>query len=189
MDQIHRMFVRPEGAHGELGADLMERHGGAMVLEAVARLGMKADDDVIEIGFGPGLALEALARVVTLGHLTGVDPSALMHRRAGARNVEAIRQGRLTLVKGLAGALPFADASFDAALAIDNLHFWPDRLAGLRELRRVLRIGAPFLCAFTPPSGAMSAGLTDLFMQAGWTDIALTESAAGFTIMGRNPSD
>lgn len=189
MDQIHRMFVRPEGAPGEAGADLMERHGSAMVLEAVARLGLKKDDDVIEIGFGPGLALEALARVVTHGQLTGVDPSALMHRRAGARNAQAIRQGRLTLVEGLAGALPFADARFDAALAIDNLHFWPDRLAGLRELRRVLRVGAPFLCAFTPPSGGTRAGLTDLFTQAGWTDVALTDSAAGFTVMARKPDD
>lgn len=186
---MHRMFVRPEGAPGELGAELMELHGGAMVLEAVARLGLKADDDVIEIGFGPGLALEALARVVTQGHLTGVDPSALMHRRASARNAQAMGQGRVTLVEGLAGALPFDDASFDAALAIDNLHFWPDRLAGLRELRRVLRAGAPFLCAFTPPSGGTRAGLTDLFTQAGWIDVALTDSAAGFTVMGRNPGD
>src|SRR3989344_749074 len=129
MDQIDRMFVRPDGAPGELGADLMERHGHAMALEAIARLGLKANDEVIEIGFGPGFALEALARVVTQGHLTGVDPSAMMHRRAGVRNAKAIH--RLTLVEGLAG----------------------------------------------------------LFTQADWTDVALTGSAAGFTVIGRNPRD
>ena len=187
MDQIDRMFVRPDGAPGELGADLMERHGHAMALEAIARLGLKANDEVIEIGFGPGFALEALARVVTQGHLTGVDPSAMMHRRAGVRNAKAIH--RLTLVEGLAGALPFARASFDAALAIDNLHFWPDSIVGLSELRRVLRMGAPFLCAFPPPLGGTRAGLTDLFTQADWTDVALTGSAAGFTVIGRNPRD
>jgi SAM-dependent methyltransferase len=39
----------------------------------------------------------------------------------------------------VAERLPFADRSFDAALAVLSLHHWTDRLAGLRELRRVAR--------------------------------------------------
>lgn len=188
MDLIQRMFVRPEGDAGEAGADLMERHGAAMVLEAVARLSLKVDDQMLEIGFGPGLAIEALCRAVTHGHVTGVDPSALMHRRTASRNATAISQRRVTLIEGVAGSLPFADGSFDAALAIDNFHFWPDRVAGLLELRRVLRTDAKFLCAFTPPSGAMRSGIADLFKEVGYLNVVQSESATGFTVMGRNPS-
>jgi SAM-dependent methyltransferase len=42
-------------------------------------------------------------------------------------------------VAATAEQLPFADASFDAAMAVATVHHWPDPLAGLRELRRVAR--------------------------------------------------
>jgi len=55
---------------------------------------------------------------------------------------------RVGWVGGEATELPFRDASFDAALCIAVLHHLPsdaDRLESLRELRRVLRRGAPLL--------------------------------------------
>ncbi|HEY1011191.1 MAG TPA: class I SAM-dependent methyltransferase [Herpetosiphonaceae bacterium] len=42
-------------------------------------------------------------------------------------------------VAGVAEHLPFADQSFDAALAVITIHHWQDPVAGLRELRRVAR--------------------------------------------------
>jgi SAM-dependent methyltransferase len=41
------------------------------------------------------------------------------------------------VVRGIAERLPFADATFDASLAVFTIHHWTDRAAGLRELRRV----------------------------------------------------
>ena len=38
-----------------------------------------------------------------------------------------------------AESLPFADQSFDAAMAVATIHHWPDPIAGLREMRRVAR--------------------------------------------------
>jgi SAM-dependent methyltransferase len=40
-------------------------------------------------------------------------------------------------VRAVAGALPMADGSFDAAMATVTIHQWPDPQAGLAELRRV----------------------------------------------------
>ena len=47
--------------------------------------------------------------------------------------------GAAPAVQASAEALPFPDGSFDAAMAILSDHHWPDRVAGLRELRRVAR--------------------------------------------------
>jgi SAM-dependent methyltransferase len=47
--------------------------------------------------------------------------------------------GAAPAVQASAEALPFADGSFDAAMAILSDHHWPDRAVGLRELRRVAR--------------------------------------------------
>jgi SAM-dependent methyltransferase len=40
-------------------------------------------------------------------------------------------------VDGVAEALPFADGSFDAAMAVLSDHHWRDPIGGLREMRRV----------------------------------------------------
>ena len=181
---LYRMFVRPEGRDGEYAASLMEENGGPMARQAVGRLDLSSSDHVIEIGFGPGVGIETLLRAVPAGHVAGVDHSPLMHRRAANRNADAIADGRVTLIEGSVQNLPFADNSFDAGLAIDNLHFWPDRLAGLKELRRVLKPGALFVCAFTPVSGGSGHGLVSLFEKTDFGSISVEEGPAGFSISG-----
>jgi SAM-dependent methyltransferase len=41
------------------------------------------------------------------------------------------------MVRGVAGALPFADGAFDAAMAVLTVHHWPDIKRGIAEMRRV----------------------------------------------------
>jgi SAM-dependent methyltransferase len=68
---------------------------------------------------------------------TGVDASADMLRRAREKGVHAIRAD--------ATALPFGDASFDAAVSIFTHTDLDDFPGVLAEAVRVLRPGAPFV--------------------------------------------
>src|SRR6476660_4811599 len=61
--------------------------------------------------------------------VTAVEPSAVMRAQRPPEAPEAIDAD--------AAALPFADASFDAAMAVLSDHHWADRAGGLRELARV----------------------------------------------------
>ncbi|WP_436500577.1 methyltransferase domain-containing protein [Actinokineospora sp. HUAS TT18] len=63
--------------------------------------------------------------------VTAVEPSAVMRAQ---RPVGAAR-----CVAAAAERLPFADQSFDAAMAFSTIHHWHDPIAGLREMRRVAR--------------------------------------------------
>ena len=47
--------------------------------------------------------------------------------------------GAAPCVGAVAESLPFADRSFDAAMAVSTVHHWQDPIAGLREMRRVAR--------------------------------------------------
>ncbi|MBD8548949.1 class I SAM-dependent methyltransferase [Sphingomonas sp. CFBP 8760] len=188
MADPYRMFVRPEGDPGERGADLMERHGGPMARQAIEALRLRPSDSVLEIGFGPGIALQLLTEILMAGHVAGVDPSTVMHRRATRRNAGAMAAGRLDLLEATVEALPFEDRSFDAALAIDNLHFWKPAAAGLREIHRVLRPGSIFLCAFTPPSGGHTAGLPELLTRTGFEDVMTSAADVGSLVTARKPS-
>jgi SAM-dependent methyltransferase len=91
---------------------------------------------VLNVGAGTG-SYEPLRREVT-----AVEPSATMigQRPAGAAPV----------VRGRAEDLPFADDSFDAAMAIITVHHWDDPAAGLAEMARVAR-DRVLVLTFDPP--------------------------------------
>lgn len=89
---------------------------------------------VLEIGFGSGHNLPHYPPEVT--RVTAVEPSDLAWRLAhGRRSRSPLPVER----SGLDGqSLPFADATFDAALSTFTLCTIPDGPAALREVRRVL---------------------------------------------------
>lgn len=91
---------------------------------------------VLDVGTGPGLMMRLLGERRLSA--VGVDASLDMLRHARtlfAPGVDA------PLVAGDGLRLPFADASFDAALATNLLFLLPDPAAGLAELARVTRHG------------------------------------------------
>jgi len=80
---------------------------------------------VLNVGAGAG-AYEPRDREVR-----AVEPSAVMIAQRPPRAARVLQAS--------AEALPLADDSVDAAMAVLTDHHWRDRLAGLRELRRVAR--------------------------------------------------
>ena len=64
---------------------------------AVALLDVQPQDHILEIGFGPGLAIRELARRATDGFVLGIDHSEVMVRQAAVRNRAAVDQGRVEL--------------------------------------------------------------------------------------------
>jgi len=134
-----KQFARPRGPLGRLAARLMRGGNAPLNVWMVERLQVAPRDRVLEVGFGPGVALAALLARASEGFVTGLDASGLMVRQARARHADAIAAGRLELHAGDAGSLPFADASFDKVCGAHVIYFWPDPVATVRELRRVLR--------------------------------------------------
>jgi SAM-dependent methyltransferase len=142
----------PRGAAGRVtGWEMAHRPSNRQRNRWVASLlDVQSAGQVLEIGFGPGLAVAALARAGA-GHVYGVDHSDVMLRRASRRNAAAIRAGRVTLIKASADQLPPAlDGPFDAILAVNSLGFWPEPATRLAELRRRLAPGGRMAIASQP---------------------------------------
>jgi SAM-dependent methyltransferase len=78
-------------------------------------------------------------RVVNVGAGAGAyEPSSIdVVAVEPSRTMIAQRTRSERCVQGVAGHLPFADNTFDVALAVLTVHHWPDARAGLAEMRRV----------------------------------------------------
>lgn len=89
--------------------------------------------DVLDIGCGHGTLAKSLSRDGF--RVTGIDPSAEAIATATARVPDA------SFVTAGAEAIPFAHASFDAAIFLNSLHHVPvpAMLDALKEALRVLR--------------------------------------------------
>ena len=119
---------------------------GPRFARAVAELGVRLGDTVLDAACGTGRALPVLREAAgPAGTVVGVDLTAQMLG-------EAVGRGRAELaglVRGDVQALPFAAGTFDAVLAAGLVSHLQAPEAGLRELGRVAVPGAR-LALFSP---------------------------------------
>ena len=177
---LMRAFGRPQGILGRLGGVIMARTNadcGAWVTDV---LGVTPNDRVLEMGFGPGVVIQRLAKLAAAGHVAGIDLSREMVEQARARNATAVQDGRVELRHGSVEDLPFDDNSFDKALTINSMQLWPDVIAGLREVRRVMKAAGSIAVGFTPYSGQPNKGLAEALTAAGFRQAPVVESDKGF---------
>ncbi|AMN42976.1 class I SAM-dependent methyltransferase [Rhodoplanes sp. Z2-YC6860] len=185
-----RMFGRPQGALGRLGGHIMARTNAELGVWTSGVLELAPTDRVLEIGFGPGVIVAHMSKLVPAGRVSGIDASPVMVEQARVRNSAAIRSGRVELKQGVAASLPFDDGAFDKVLAINSMQVWPDAMAGLREIRRVMKPGARIALGFTPYSGRSKAGLSETLAAAAFTDARTVDHAAkGFCVLATKPQD
>ena len=141
INAIAKQARRPNGIFGKLFGFSMGRINRGANAWTLAKLDLSDSDDVLEIGYGPGQAIELLCEQVTQGSITGIDFSETMLKQASARNRAPIDAGRVKLTVGDASKLPYPDASFDKIFCVNVIYFWQNPEVQLREILRVMRPG------------------------------------------------
>lgn len=113
----------------------MGRFSEPLADEFAAFVGVTPGQRALDVGCGPGALTSTLVALLGESAVAAVDPSAPF--------IEAIRRHYPGVDSRLAPAeeLPFANATFDLALAQLVIHFMADPVAGLSEMRRVTRPG------------------------------------------------
>lgn len=101
----------------------------------------RAPASVLETAAGTGVLTRALRRCLPDAALTATDLNQPMLDEAARRS----RLDDVTWQQADATALPFADASFDVVACQFGAMFFPDKVVGFTEARRVLRHGGAFV--------------------------------------------
>jgi len=182
---LMRMFGCSRGLLGRFGGIIMARTNEECGNWVVSLLEVQSADSVLEIGFGPGVAIKRL--LMLADRVAGVDPSPEMIAQAQARNAPAVATGRVELRRGAAARLPFESNTFDKAVAVNSMQVWPDAIAGLRELRRVLKPGGRVALGFTPYSGQKNEAVAEKLEAAGFVNAHVVEKEKNFCALAARP--
>lgn len=96
---LARLFGRPAGLAGHLVTRLPARGNAGFNRWLVIELAtsVPAPATAIELGCGPGIALQQMLIIYPDAKLIGIDPSPIVLKSAQRRNAEAVRAGRLRL--------------------------------------------------------------------------------------------
>src|SRR3954462_995609 len=112
--------------------------------------GMRA----LDVGCGPGGLTRELVARLGAGQGAAIDPAEQLAGACRAGHPGAERSAGAEVRVGAAGALPFDDGAFDAALASLVVGFMRDAAAGAREMARVTRVGGVVAeCMWGVPGG------------------------------------
>ncbi|MGO4872271.1 MAG: class I SAM-dependent methyltransferase [Roseiarcus sp.] len=136
-----RQLRCPTGRAGSLVGWLMGVANAKPYEVAIAALDPRPGEWALELGFGPGYGLKALAARVGDGRVFGVDQSARMVEHAVRRNRATIAAGRMRLAQGSFSSSPWPDEAFDAILLVNVVYFFDYRGRDMRHVYRALRDG------------------------------------------------
>lgn len=176
-------------------ADESFAHFARYAADALSLAAATSTDAILDVAAGPGsLSVQAAQKV---SRVTALDFSRKMLDQLKLR----LAAGQVTNVdvhEGDGQALPFSDASYDAAFSMFGLMFFPDRAKGFSELFRVLKPGGRAVVASWQPMSkvpvlmaifeALAAELPQLPFGDGKGPLTEREafaaemSAAGFTV-------
>ncbi len=149
---IVEQFGHPRGLLGAIAGLIMRVRPSnrARNTRTVDLLDIRPEDRVLEVGFGPGLAVGRAAELASRGKVVGVDHSELMLRQARRRNARAIQEGRLELLLGSAERLPDFPERFEKVFAVNVYAFWSEPVTVLRHLRGMMKTGGTIALTFQP---------------------------------------
>ncbi len=138
-----QQLARPHGLLGTwLMAPLIAQGNRALNDWTVRTLAIQPGERVLDVGCGAGQGLASAAGCG--GTAVGIDISPVMLR--SARRALGLEH----IARADANDLPYADGTFSAAYAVNVLYFWPDAIATLREIRRVLQPGGRLMLGLRP---------------------------------------
>ncbi len=172
-------FKQPHGSLGQVAGFIMAKRPSNIERNqwTLDLLDLRPDDRVLEIGFGPGIAIEKASQVVTNGMIVGIDHSETMLRQAKKRNAAAIGEGRVQLQLGSVTELPHFDQPFDKIFSANVVQFWDEPVAVFKSLHQRLAPGGTIATTYMPRHKAATDA--DSHRKAG--EVVASLATAGFS--------
>jgi ubiquinone/menaquinone biosynthesis C-methylase UbiE len=176
---------KPEGFFGELIGEYLAQDFYETNMWAIHLLDIQEGEKILEIGFGPGIAVEEVIKTTAASFVGGFDYSELMVAAAKKRNTCAVQEGKVDLRHGNVISPPSFGILFDKCVVINNIMYWPKPIVSLKKVRGMLKPGGFISLVFHREQKQFLAGLChdeicqyiSLLERAGFSDIQVATQA------------
>lgn len=178
---VSSQFGNPRGLLGWLAGYIMANRPSNIERNdwTLSLLDSKPSDRILEIGFGPGIAIGKVAD--TVSEAVGIDRSRAMLARASRHNRRLIEAGRVTLMLGDVSAMNVNIGAFDKIYSVNVVQFWENPIRVFEDLRGLLRNGGKIITTYMPrhPQAAdqdafdMAEEISQWLGQAGFKNITV----------------
>jgi ubiquinone/menaquinone biosynthesis C-methylase UbiE len=105
----------------------------------LSHLSIGKQDMILDVGCGGGGTVHKLAKIATNGKVYGIDfsdESVMVSRRT---NKQFVQMGHVEIQLSSVSCLPFSDNMFDLVTAVNTHNYWPNLVADMQEILRVLK--------------------------------------------------
>lgn len=150
LETIAKQFRKPVGILGKLAGLVMSFENRKINRWTIDRLKVKPGDHILEVGFGPGYAIEEMLQQYTNVKIDGVDVSEAMLEAARIRNEKAIDKGRLDLYQEDVADYHQPDYQYDKVISVNNYPLWKNKRKSLMRIHQLMKDGGKIAITVQP---------------------------------------
>ena len=174
---------KPAGLFGRLVMSNVFNIGNAKLNSLVFEsMEVQDNDHILEIGFGTGKLIYAMAAQTDKGIVEGIDFSSTMVSIAQRRNKKYTAKGKVKILQGNFDETVFNKESFSKVCSVNTLYFWPKPEFTAKKIADILEPGGMLVLAFEDISQLAKRQLSnDVFRLYSKNEVKNLLSNAGFS--------
>jgi cyclopropane fatty-acyl-phospholipid synthase-like methyltransferase len=150
LETLAKQFRKPGGLLGRLAGKIMFFENRKINLWTIDRLTIKPGDYILEVGFGPGYAIEEMLQKQGNLKIDGIDVSETMVRTAQARNEKAVHKGKLKLYQKAIEDYNQKQYRYDKVISVNNYPLWKNKKKSLDRIHQLMKDGGKIAITVQP---------------------------------------
>jgi SAM-dependent methyltransferase len=162
---ITTQWRNPTGWLGRLMLRGMNITHSGLTDWGLTHVAIRKCDAILDVGCGGGRTVHKLAGSATSGRVYGIDSSEASVQVSRGANKQFIEAGHVEIRHGSVSSLPFSDSEFDFVTAVNSHCYWPDLVADMKEVLRVLKPGGTLMILGGAYKGGRHSARNERFAQ------------------------
>jgi ubiquinone/menaquinone biosynthesis C-methylase UbiE len=141
---IASQFKKPSVLFGSFASNIMMKNNQKNYDKLTKDLDIHTHEKLLEIGYGPGLGIEMVAKACSTCTVHGIDFSKLMYKQASKHNKSFIDSGIVQLQFGDFLKTPVISNNYDKIFCLNVIYFWNELKSPFEKVFSLLKEGGAF---------------------------------------------